>query len=209
MKQLSLLLLLLWSFSISAQTDGLHEGKVDDGRYIGTQRWFNESGRKVAEVLYDEQGNYLGYRTWTGDGELMDDETADPKRLKKQLPELDFVYEDDGFGMVLLPASRSKGEPSPLKGDKVYIRYEGVLQDGTIFDSNIKGKVFKFKFGMGEVIPGFDRAVSTLRVGDSGYFFIPWKMAYRDQPAGMIPPYSDLIFQITLEDLNSAGRRPD
>lgn len=207
MKYLALILMLFCPMLLAAQAEILHEGKIEEGKYLGPQRWYNEAGKKIAEVMYDEDGNLESYRTWTDAGSLMDDEIAVSSRKKKDLPELDFVYEEDGFGMLLLPASYSENEPTPLRGDKVYIRYEGLLQDGTIFDSNIKGKAFKFKFDMGEVIPGFDRAVSTLRVGDSGYFYIPWEMAYGDQAAGTIPPYSNLIFQITLEDLNSAGKR--
>jgi FKBP-type peptidyl-prolyl cis-trans isomerase len=207
MKYLPLVLMMLFPFGLIAQSETLHEGKVEEGKYIGIQRWYIEDGRKVAEVIYDDEGNLESYRTWTDEGSLMDDEEASSQRKRKDLPELDFAYDEDGFGIFLLPAIHSENEPTPLTGDKVSIRYEGTLQDGTIFDSNINGKVFRFKYNMEEVIPGFDRAVSNLRVGDSGYFYIPWKLAYGDQAAGTIPPYSNLIFQITLEDLNSAGKR--
>ncbi|MEM0999618.1 MAG: FKBP-type peptidyl-prolyl cis-trans isomerase [Bacteroidota bacterium] len=211
MKALPYFLLLLWPILGRAQTEApkrLHEGAIEENRYLGPQHWYNENGRKVAEAVYDESGELLSYRTWTEDGELMDDERLLPDRKRKELPELDFVFDADGFGMVILPGMQSDHEPQPLSGDKVYIRYEGYLQDGTIFSSNLKAKkAFRFVHEAGEVIPGFDRAVSTLRVGDSGYFYVPWEMAYGEKASGDIPPYANLVFQILLEDLNSAGKR--
>ena len=49
----------------------------------------------------------------------------------------------------------------PIKnGDKVKIDYEGILEDGTIFDSSKKqGKPLKFEVGAKQIIPGFENAL--------------------------------------------------
>ena len=195
------------SLQVFTQEAGSHAGEMKDGKYVGKHTWYYPGGQIQAEVTYTETGTWTRVRTWDAAGDLIDDEYAGTKYKKKQLPELAFSFEEDGLGYVLLPQNRSENEPFPSEDDKVFLRYEGYLLDGTIFDSNIKGKALKFRLGRGGVIAGFDQAVRLLKVGDTGYFYIPWNMAYGSQMVGTIPPYSNLIFQITLEDLNSSGKR--
>ncbi|HAK38373.1 MAG: peptidylprolyl isomerase [Nitrospinaceae bacterium] len=53
------------------------------------------------------------------------------------------------------------------KGDKVAIEYEGSLDDGTVFDSSKNhDKPLEFVVGSGQVIPGFDRAVTGMKVNE-------------------------------------------
>ncbi len=52
-------------------------------------------------------------------------------------------------------------------GDTVRVHYTGTLDDGTVFDSSRDGDPIEFQLGSGEVIDGFDRAVSGLEVGES------------------------------------------
>ena len=52
-------------------------------------------------------------------------------------------------------------------GDTVSVHYEGTLDDGEVFDSSMGRGPLKFKIGSGQVIPGFDRAVRGLSVGES------------------------------------------
>lgn len=44
--------------------------------------------------------------------------------------------------------------PTAKPGQRVSMRYVGKLQNGSIFDSNTKGKPFSFRLGKGEVIKG-------------------------------------------------------
>jgi len=52
-------------------------------------------------------------------------------------------------------------------GDTVRIHYTGTLDDGTEFDSSAGREPLEFSLGGGQVIPGFDSAVSGMAVGDS------------------------------------------
>jgi len=50
-------------------------------------------------------------------------------------------------------------------GDTVRVHYTGKLQDGTVFDSSVTREPFQFTIGAGQVIPGFDRAVTGMEPG--------------------------------------------
>lgn len=52
-------------------------------------------------------------------------------------------------------------------GDTVKIHYTGTLDDGTQFDSSSGREPLEFQLGGGQVIPGFDTAVTGMSVGES------------------------------------------
>ena len=52
-------------------------------------------------------------------------------------------------------------------GDTVKIHYTGTLDDGSQFDSSAGRDPLEFVLGSGQVIPGFDNAVTGMAVGDS------------------------------------------
>lgn len=51
-------------------------------------------------------------------------------------------------------------------GDTVHIHYTGTLEDGTTFDSSEGRDPLKFTVGSGEIIPGLDKAVPGMEVGE-------------------------------------------
>lgn len=63
-------------------------------------------------------------------------------------------------------------------GDTVRIHYTGTLADGSTFDSSEGRDPLEFKLGSGQVIPGFDKAVTGMTVGDSHRVEIPADEAY-------------------------------
>ncbi len=50
-------------------------------------------------------------------------------------------------------------------GDNVTVHYRGTLDDGTEFDNSRSGEPLTFTLGKGEVIPGFDAAVTGMQAG--------------------------------------------
>lgn len=88
-------------------------------------------------------------------------------------------------------------------GDTVEINYTGYFTNGEIFDSSIEnGKTLEFRAGMKQVIPGFDEALLNMNEGEKVRFIIPSKLAYGERGVqGIIPPDSDLIFDIHLIEI--------
>lgn len=63
-------------------------------------------------------------------------------------------------------------------GDTVLVHYTGKLDDGTVFDSSQGREPLEFTLGSGQVIPGFDDAVSGMEPGSSREITIPADQAY-------------------------------
>jgi peptidylprolyl isomerase len=51
-------------------------------------------------------------------------------------------------------------------GDTVHIHYTGRLDDGSVFDASAGREPLAFELGTGRVIPGFERAVLGMRIGE-------------------------------------------
>ena len=102
------------------------------------------------------------------------------------------------LGAVLLTNGCS-GEVAK-DGDTVKIHYTGTLEDGTTFDTSEGREPLEFTLGEGRVIPGFEKAVYGLQVGQSKTVTIPVEEAYG-------PHRDDLVLVIEREQL-SAGVDP-
>lgn len=94
-----------------------------------------------------------------------------------------------------------------VAGKKVVVHYTGWLRDpkakdqhGKEFDSSRKREAFTFTLGAREVIPGWDQGVAGMKEGGKRTLIIPAVMAYgsRGVGNGLIPPNSDLIFDVEL-----------
>lgn len=72
------------------------------------------------------------------------------------------------------------------KGDTVKIHYTGTLRDGTVFDSSVGREPLEFTLGSGQVIVGFDEAVTGMREGEKKQVTIPADKAYGPHDAAMV-----------------------
>ena len=52
-------------------------------------------------------------------------------------------------------------------GNIVKVHYKGTFDDGTVFDSSLDCDPLEFKIGGGQVIPGFENAVTGMSVGET------------------------------------------
>ncbi|GAX23005.1 FK506-binding protein 2 [Fistulifera solaris] len=82
------------------------------------------------------------------------------------------------------------------KGDTVAVKYEGKLDDGTVFDA---ADSFTFTLGAGDVIKGWDQGIVGMKVGGKRKLFVPSSLGYGKRgSAPDIPPNADLHFVVTL-----------
>ncbi|MCK0122246.1 peptidylprolyl isomerase [Loktanella sp. F6476L] len=64
------------------------------------------------------------------------------------------------------------------QGDTVQIHYKGTLDDGTVFDSSEGRDPLEFAVGSGMIIPGLDKAIPGMKVGDKKVVNVPCAEAY-------------------------------
>ena len=88
-------------------------------------------------------------------------------------------------------------------GDTVAVNYTGKLADGTVFDSNVDPKFghvtpFIFTLGAGQVIPGWDKGIVGMKVGETKTLVITPADAYGASGQGPIPPNATLTFEVEL-----------
>ena len=72
------------------------------------------------------------------------------------------------------------------QGDTVAVHYTGKLDNGDVFDSSQGRDPLEFQVGSGQVIPGFDQAVSGLEVGESREVRLDPEDAYGEPREDMI-----------------------
>jgi len=72
------------------------------------------------------------------------------------------------------------------QGDIVKVHYTGSLSDGEVFDSSEGSEPLEFQIGSGQVIPGFELAITGMAPGESKKFTIPAQEAYGDRDDSMI-----------------------
>ena len=86
----------------------------------------------------------------------------------------------------------------PSATSEVKCHYEGMLVDGTLFDSSIqRGQAATFP--LNGVIAGWTEGLQLMKEGAKYRFFIPYHLGYGERGAGQsILPFSALIFDVEL-----------
>jgi len=72
------------------------------------------------------------------------------------------------------------------KGDTVQVHYTGKLEDGTVFDTSRERHPLQFTLGNGQVIAGFENAITGMNVGESKTAVIPKEQGYGPRRDDMI-----------------------
>jgi peptidylprolyl isomerase len=120
-------------------------------------------------------------------------------------------YQTTSSGLQWADITPGSGD-SPQPGSVVVVEYSGFLQsDGSLFDSSYKrSKPFTFVIGKGNVIPGWDEGVMSMKVGGKRQLVIPAALGYghRGSPP-KIPPDATLVFDVELLDVKPPRVAPE
>ncbi len=118
-------------------------------------------------------------------------------------------------GLFISIHTEGSGE-IPVPGDKIAVNYKGMLLDRSVFDTSIESIArendlfnenrtyapFEFVVGKGQVIRGWDEALTKIKVGTKATIYLPSSLAYGTRGSGgRIPPNSVLIFELELVDI--------
>jgi len=104
-------------------------------------------------------------------------------------------------GLRYLRRAPGTGQP-PALGAELVVHYDGLLLDGTKFDSSRdRGKPYTFRVGTGTVIKGWDEAFATMLKGEKRTLIIPYWLAYGESGKGPIPAKATLVFEVELLEI--------
>ena len=100
-------------------------------------------------------------------------------------------------------------------GDTVRIHYTGSLTDGTPFDSSEGRDPLEFTIGSGQIIPGLEREILGMKVGDKKTVTAVADEAYgqhnpeamQEVPRANIPPEIELKVGNRLQAVTQDGRQ--
>jgi FKBP-type peptidyl-prolyl cis-trans isomerase len=89
------------------------------------------------------------------------------------------------------------GESPPAISETITAHFHGTLMDGSVFWSSVEmGDPLTIQ--LSQLIPGCQKVISKMRVGDLWRVFIHPSLAYGEEGRPTIPPNSTLIFDIEL-----------
>ncbi|MGD9993072.1 MAG: FKBP-type peptidyl-prolyl cis-trans isomerase [Salinivirgaceae bacterium] len=129
---------------------------------------------------------------------MLSDKREEEHLLTLYLKEHNITDEPALSGLYFIELEKGSGD-RPEPGKSVTVHYEGTFVNGQVFDSSYKrNEPFTFRFGVGEVIQGWDEGLARMQVGGKYKLIIPSYLAYGEESVGPIPANSTLIFVIEL-----------
>jgi len=212
-----------FEYGFSQDTPGFDEGisKMSEGAkatfIVPSKIGFGENGRgslvpPYATVVYDVEivdiMSKADHEKKMADKKKAEDqkkETAkkqETELMKKYMTEKNITAKPTASGLVYVEKIKGTGARATA-GKKVKVHYTGTLLDGTKFDSSRdRNQPFEFTLGQGQVIKGWDEGIALMNVGGKATLIIPSSIAYGDRDMGKIPPYSTLVFDVELLEVN-------
>ena len=126
-----------------------------------------------------------------------ENKAAGEKFLAENAKKEGVVTTESGLQYKIIKAG--KGE-IPTKESTVEVHYKGTLIDGTEFDSSYSRNA-PTSFRADQVIAGWTEALTMMPVGSKWELYIPQELAYGVRDAGKIKPFSALVFEVELLEI--------
>lgn len=98
-------------------------------------------------------------------------------------------------GVMYREITKGKGD-RPTPKSLVTVHYKGMLINGKVFDATQKGRPATFR--LNQLIDGWRTALREMPVGSRWEIVIPFNLGYGARGAGVIKPFSTLIFDVQL-----------
>ncbi len=140
------------------------------------------------------------------------DENVEKTELQNYLEKENITTKPNKSGLYYIEKSKGTGK-QPVSGDVAVINFTGTLTDNTVFytnnDSIAKANnIYRSRYNeitfspiriiVGMNIEGIDEGLKLMHEGGSAMLIIPSDLAYGAEGYSDIPPYSTLIYKISL-----------
>jgi FKBP-type peptidyl-prolyl cis-trans isomerase len=108
----------------------------------------------------------------------------------------------DSLGLVYIPLKQGNNI-YPQYGDVVAFHYVGYYLNGEVFDSSYdKSRPLVIQLGDNQLIKGLEYSLLKMDKGAKSKVIIPFYLAYDNMENGPVPPYSNLVFELELIDID-------
>ena len=108
----------------------------------------------------------------------------------------------DSLGLVYIPITEGNGH-YPHHGDIVAFHYIGYFLNGEKFDSSYdRSYPLVVELGKDNIIKGLEHTIMKMDKGAKSKVIIPFYMAYDDMENAPVPPFSNLVFELELLDID-------
>ena len=132
---------------------------------------------------------------WHKDKKTNPYKEANEAFLQVKAQEEGIIVLDNGVRYRVIHKGQGPRKPTPRS--IVYVNYTGRLIDGTVFDTT-EGQALPALFMVGDLIMGWQIALTRMHEGDKWEVYIPAKWGYGAMKMDDIPAYSTLIFELEL-----------
>jgi FKBP-type peptidyl-prolyl cis-trans isomerase len=122
---------------------------------------------------------------------------------QKYLKDNKITVKPTASGLYYIEKVKGTGAQA-VAGKRVKVDYTGRLLNGKEFDSSKGKKPYEFTLGKGQVVRGWDEGIAMMKKGGKATLIVPSSLAYGDRDMGDIPPYSTLVFDVELVDVQDA-----
>lgn len=139
---------------------------------------------------------------------------AEADNIAKYIDKNKLKVETTASGLQYVIETEGKG-PVASVGDTVKVNYTGRFLHGKAFDTSVEAvakdeglynenrpyEAISVPAGLGNVIAGWDEALTFLPKGTKAKLILPSKLAYGEQGAMTIGPYTPLVFEVEIVDV--------
>ena len=109
----------------------------------------------------------------------------------------------DSLGLVYIPIKKGNNV-FPKENDIVAFHYIGYYLNGEVFDSSYdKSRPLVVQLGENKLIKGLEYSLLKMDKGSRSKVVIPFYLAYDNMVNGPVPPYSNLVFELELIDIDA------
>lgn len=118
------------------------------------------------------------------------DLAVQPKLIADYVAKTGKAFKTSSTGLLYSIEKPGAGA-NPKMGETWVVNYRGTFMNGKEFDKGSGSEM-----PLGQMIPGFNEALTLLKAGAKGTFVIPSSIGYGDQARGPIPANSVLVFEL-------------
>jgi FKBP-type peptidyl-prolyl cis-trans isomerase len=143
---------------------------------------------------------YVAEQTPEDQSKILNDQ-----QIQQYIRENNLNAQGTGSGLFYVKLVNNPAGQQPQTGDSVKIHFVARLLSGKIVDSTSTyfNRPDGLILGTNTVIAGLEEGIRLMRVGEKMRLIIPSYLAYNNRATTYIPPFSVLIYEVSLESVKT------